>query len=50
LEVPQHLDDRGVDAKNVPVFRYCGDDEAFMSTMQQDFDNCELRSLIIAFD
>lgn len=46
----QTLDDRGSDAKDIPVFRYCGGDEAFITAMQDRFENCELRSVVIAFD
>mmetsp|Transcript_23369 Transcript_23369/g.32742 ORF Transcript_23369/g.32742 Transcript_23369/m.32742 type:complete len:382 (+) Transcript_23369:296-1441(+) len=34
---------------DVPVFRYCGDDETFETHMRQDYDNCEMRSCVIAF-
>jgi len=56
---PQVLDSRGDDAKtNVPVVRYCGGvdgnhDEAgrraFEESMRRDYDNCELRSVVLAY-
>lgn len=36
--------------ENIPVVKYCGPDyESFSKQMRTDFDNCELRSMIVAF-
>ena len=43
----QYLDDRD-EPKDVPVVRYRGD-ETFQAAMMRDYDNCELRSMIVAF-
>jgi hypothetical protein len=44
----QILDDREV-ASNVPVVRYCGEDGSFAESIRVSFENCELRSLVVAF-
>lgn len=44
---PQTLDDR-IDKEDVPVLNFKGS-EAFAQTMRADFDNCEMRSVRIAF-
>jgi broad specificity phosphatase PhoE len=44
---PQMNDDRE-DTTNVPVVRYCGDDN-FAESIRVSFENCELRSLVVAF-
>lgn len=47
--VDQTLDTRqGENAKDVPVVKYCGDTD-FELSLRKDFDNCELRSMIVAF-
>lgn len=47
--VPQDLDDRkGKNARNVPIFKYMGDEE-FADYIRADYANCELRSMILAF-
>jgi broad specificity phosphatase PhoE len=48
FQPPQILDDRE-EAINVPVVRYCGEDASFAKSIGSGFDNCELRSLVIAF-
>jgi broad specificity phosphatase PhoE len=48
MQPPQILDDRE-DATNVPVVRYCGEDAGFAESFRLSFENCELRSLVIAF-
>jgi broad specificity phosphatase PhoE len=45
---PQTLDNRE-DATNVPVVRYCGDLDGFAESLRRGYDNCELRSLVVAF-
>ena len=47
--VEQALDTRGPDAIDVPVVRYCGDQDDFEDSIRKDFDNCELRSVVLAF-
>lgn len=47
FQPPQMNDDRE-DFTNVPVVRYCGDD-GFAESIRLSFENCELRSLVIAF-
>jgi len=51
FQPPQTLDDRGPDEVNVPVIRYCGDDDqgTFAKSMHESFLNCELRSVVVAF-
>ena len=49
----QNLDDRqatadGKDVVDVPVFQYCGD-SIFEEYMRRDYENCELRSFLVAF-
>lgn len=44
----QKLDDRAV-KEDVPIFNYKGNSEEFAQTMRADYDNCELRSVRIAF-
>jgi broad specificity phosphatase PhoE len=44
----QHLDNRG-DEQDVALFRYCGDDSTFEEYMRSGYNNCELRSFLIAF-
>ena len=34
--------------EDVPVFQYCGD-AAFEQYMRRDYENCELRSFVVAF-
>jgi broad specificity phosphatase PhoE len=47
---PQALDNRQAeDATDVPVVRYCGDQDGFAESLQRCYDNCELRSLVVAF-
>jgi broad specificity phosphatase PhoE len=48
MQPPQILDDREK-ATNVPVVRYCGEDASFAESFRSSFENCELRSLVIAF-
>jgi hypothetical protein len=31
------------------VVRYCGEDDSFAESFRLSFENCELRSLVIAF-
>lgn len=45
----QHLDDRGHEAEDVALFRYCGVDSDFEKEMRTGFENCELRSFLIRF-
>ena len=45
----QTLDDRRYRGRELPLFNYCGDED-FEEHMRSDFKNCELRSLVIAFD
>lgn len=45
----QTLDDRRDPGPEVPLFNYCGDKD-FEEQMRADYKNCELRSLVIAFD
>ncbi|KAL7576110.1 hypothetical protein ACA910_000887 [Epithemia clementina (nom. ined.)] len=45
--VPQFLDQR-TDKVNVPIVRYMGDDD-FASRLSADYDNCELRAMVVAF-
>ena len=45
----QTLDDRRDPGPDVPLFIYCGDKD-FEEQMRADYKNCELRSLVIAFD
>lgn len=45
----QHLDNRGDDAEDVALFRYRGEDAGFEEYMRSGYDNCELRSFLIAF-
>jgi broad specificity phosphatase PhoE len=45
---PQILDFREGET-NVPVVRYCGEETSFAQSIQAGFDNCELRSLVVAF-
>jgi broad specificity phosphatase PhoE len=47
FQPPQINDDRE-DPTNVPVVRYCGDD-TFVESTRLSFENCELRSLVVAF-
>jgi broad specificity phosphatase PhoE len=47
FQPPQLLDDRE-EVTNVPVVRYCGDD-SFAESIRLSFENCELRSLVVAF-
>lgn len=48
----QNLDNRraadGKDVENKPVFQYCGDSK-FEEYMRRDYENCELRSFVVAF-
>jgi broad specificity phosphatase PhoE len=44
----QHLDDRGENAEDVALFRYCGDVE-FEEYMRSVYNNCELRSFLMTF-
>lgn len=45
----QHLDDRGEEAEDIPLFRYATDDDGFEKYMRSGFNNCELRSFLMAF-
>jgi len=45
----QNLDNRGEDAEDVALFRFCGDDSSFEEYMRSGFNNCELRSFLMAF-
>lgn len=45
---PQTLDDRPVGSPDVPVFSYNGLGDSFEMQMRQDFQNCEMRSCLIA--
>ena len=45
---PPQMNDEREDFSNVPVVRYCGD-ETFADSIRLFFENCELRSLVIAF-
>ena len=45
----QTLDDRRDSGREIPLFNYCGDQD-FEEQMRADFKNCEMRSLVIAFD
>lgn len=44
----QHLDNRGEEAQDVALFRYRGDD-GFEEYMRSGYNNCELRSFLMAF-
>jgi broad specificity phosphatase PhoE len=50
-DVPQALDTRGPDAKDVPVVNYgttiVGNDASYI---RENFKNCELRSMIVAYN
>lgn len=48
-EVEQIHDDRGEDAVDIPVVEFFGEDKEFAKSMQRKFDNCELRSVVLAF-
>jgi len=45
--LPQSLDDRD-NPVNIPVVQYMGD-KKFEESLRADYDNCELRSMILAF-
>ena len=45
-DVPQVLDTRGPEAEDVPVLNYASHDA---ESMRDDFKNCELRSMVLAF-
>lgn len=36
-------------AVETPIVRYAGNDETFEKTMRSDYDNCEIRSMVLAF-
>jgi broad specificity phosphatase PhoE len=48
LQPPQTLDKREDPAKNHPVVEFIGG-ELFEGSLRRDYENCELRSMVIAF-
>jgi broad specificity phosphatase PhoE len=45
----QLLDERQHRSIEAPIVQYVGNDEKFEKSMRSDYDNCEIRSMVLAF-